>query len=416
MRSPLLKARLMQVTSRSMKSDTRLIQDERRTPVARKALARGAGGLFAVLAVVLAGCATHEPAPDYRRLSAAEGRALVAQHLPANIPDRSGWATDIYAAIAAMDIPATAENICAAVAITEQESSFRADPSVPGLAGIAWKEIEKQAERIGVPMLAVRAALLLSSPNGRSYSERIDAVKTEKQLSGIFEDFISMVPMGRTFFADRNPVRTGGPMQVSIAFAESHAAAKAYPYPIAGSIRHEVFTRRGGMYFGIAHLLDYPASYSSPIYRFADFNAGHYSSRNAAFQRAATLASGIPLALDGDLLRYDKGRPAPEAGSTELALRVLGKRLDMSNAQIRRDLELGRTLEFEQSRLHARLFALAERAAGKPLSRAVLPNIQLQSPKITRKLTTEWFANRVATRHRACLARGSASAHSAMAQ
>jgi hypothetical protein len=37
-----------------------------------------------------------------------------------------------------------------------------------------------------------------------------------------------------------------------------------------------------------------------------------------------------------------------------------------------------------------------------------MPRIRLQSAKITRKLTTEWFANRVDQRYRACLARGSA--------
>jgi hypothetical protein len=35
----------------------------------------------------------------------------------------------------------------------------------------------------------------------------------------------------------------------------------------------------------------------------------------------------------------------------------------------------------------------------------VLPQIDLKSPKFKRKLTTEWFARRVATRHAACLAR-----------
>jgi hypothetical protein len=296
------------------------------------------------------------------------------------------------------------------VAVTDQESNFRADPAVPGLSGIAWKEIDKQAERAGVPKLAVRAALLLSSPNGQSYMERLDNVKTEKQLSEIFDDFIGMVPLGRTFFADRNPVRTGGPMQVSIVFAESHAAKKSYPYPVSGSLRNEVFTRRGGMYFGIAHLLDYPAAYDRHIYRYADFNAGHYSSRNAAFQKAVSLASGIPLALDGDLLRYEQGQPAREPGNTEAAVRVLAKRLDLSAAEIRRDLELGKTQQFESTRLYRRVFALAEKLNGDAVPRAVLPHILLQSPKITRKLTTEWFAQRVDERHKRCMARVSVDA------
>jgi hypothetical protein len=35
----------------------------------------------------------------------------------------------------------------------------------------------------------------------------------------------------------------------------------------------------------------------------------------------------------------------------------------------------------------------------------MLPRIKLQSPKITRPLTTEWFARRVDERHQRCLAR-----------
>ncbi len=366
-----------------------------------------------MIAATIAGCATTPeppPAPVYAPASPAEARALIARVLPAAVTNRAGWATDIYAAMAAMDIPASADNICSVVAITDQESNFRVDPAIPGLAGIAWKEIDRQRERAGVPKLVLLAALMLPSPSGKSYSERIDSVKTEQQLSAIFEDFIGMVPLGKTFFADRNPVRTGGPMQVSVAFAETHAAAKPYPYPVAGSLRHEVFTRRGGMYFGIAHLLDYPASYASPIYRYADFNAGHYASRNAAFQSALSQASGIPLALDGDLLRFEQGQPAKEPGNTELATRVLAKRLDMSSSEIRRDLELGRRYEFEKTKLYVRVYALAEKRSGTALPRAVLPRIQLQSPKITRQLTTDWFANRVDERYKRCMGRVSEGA------
>lgn len=111
--------------------------------------------------------------------------------------------------------------------------------------------------------------------------------------------------------------------------------------------------------------------------------------------------SGIPLALDGDLIRYGTRTP----GSTELAVRSLGKRLDMSDAAIRRALEQGDSPEFADSALYRKVFALAESATGKTLPRAVLPGIALESPKITRKLTTAWFAKRVDERYQRCMAR-----------
>src|SRR3546814_6906858 len=89
-----------------------------------------------------------------------------------------------------------------------------------------------------------------------------------------------MVPAGKRLFGGLNPVETGGPMQVRIDFAEAHA--EDYPYPVDGSIRHEVFSRRGGMYFGMMHLLGYRASYTEPLYRFADFNAGWRSEEHTS--------------------------------------------------------------------------------------------------------------------------------------
>jgi hypothetical protein len=252
---------------------------------------------------------------------------------------------------------------------------------------------------VHIPSLLVSGALQVTSPNGKSYSTRLNAARSEKELSAIFDDFIGMVPMGQTLFGGFNPVHTGGPMQVSIDFAEQHA--RQYPYPVESTIRHEVFSRRGGMYFGIAHLLGYPVNYPQPLYRFADFNAGWYASRNAAFQNAVSRASGIPLALDGDLVRYDAIMP----GTTELAVRSLGKQLTMRNPTIRDQLDKGKSLEFEDTALYQRVFELAEQAEGRSLPRAVLPGIVLQSPKITRKLTTAWFAKRVDERYQRCMAR-----------
>ena len=77
----------------------------------------------------------------------------------------------------------------------------------------------------------------------------------------------------------------------------------------------------------------------------------------------------------------------------------------MSERAIRRDLERGDSLEFENTRLYERLYSFAEKAEGKPLARAMIPGIKLESPKITRDLTTAWFANRVDDRRKSCEAR-----------
>ena len=360
-----------------------------------------------ILAALAAAC-TEAPsrAPGPRPLTAAEGRALVSAHLPPKLADRSGWATDIFAAIASLQVDPTPQNVCAIVAVTEQESGFQADPVVPHLGEIAERALEKEREKAGIPSLVLDAALLLPSKDGRSYRARIDAARTERELSDVFDDFIDRVPLGKRFLADRNPVRTGGPMQVSVAYAQQHAARRPYPYPVGDSLRHEVFSRRGGVYFGTAHLLDYRADYTDMVYRFADFNAGQYASRNAAFQKAVSDLSGVPLALDGDLVRFEHGRIADKPGSTELALRVIAPVLGLDAAHLRRDLEHEQDYELASTALYRAVFAAADEEARRPVARAILPRIDLSSPKMTRKFTTEGFARRVQQRYRTCLDRG----------
>ena len=356
-----------------------------------------------LLAAALAGCSiTDRSGPSAP--SPAESHALIVRLLPEKMADRVGWATDIYAAFAALELPPNPDNVCAVIAVTEQESTFNATPTVPGLSKIAWKEIDDRAERLGIPSFVVRTALKIQSPDGRSYSERIDKARTEQELSDVFEDLIGLVPMGKSLFGSWNPVRTGGPMQVSIAFAEEHARSRRYPYTVRENIRGEVFTRHGGMYFGIAHLLDYPAAYDRQLYRFADFNAGHYASRNAAFQNAASIASGKELVLDGDLIDHSAG-PSGPPGNTEKAVRALGPGLGLSDATIRKELEKGDSEAFDRSPLYRGVFELAQKRSEAKLPRAIVPKIRLRSPKITRNLTTQWFAERVESRHRRCLQR-----------
>ncbi|MDF3007158.1 MAG: hypothetical protein K0R86_1025 [Enterobacter kobei] len=347
--------------------------------------------------LILAGCSTERAAPLKEGEKPVDVASVVRAKMPASVKDRDAWAKDLATTFESQSLAPTLENICSVLAVAQQESNYQADPPVPGLSKIAWQEIDKRAARLHIPQFVVHTALKINSTTGKSYSERLDNVKTEKQLSAIFDDLIDRVPLGQTLFGSLNPVHTGGPMQVSIDFAEKHASG--YPWKMDGSVRQEVFSRRGGLWFGTYHLLNYPANYSAPLYRFADFNAGWYASRNAAFQNAVSKASGVKLALDGDLIRYDTREP----GKTELAVRKLAGKLDMSEREIRQQLEKGDSLAFEKTALYREVYRLAEQKSGKAQPKEMLPGIQLESPKITRNLTTAWFAKRVDDRRARCM-------------
>jgi hypothetical protein len=217
--------------------------------------------LSLLAALVLAGCAEKGAAPLKKGEKPVDVASVVRQKMPASVKDRNAWADALAKTFESQKIAPTEENICSVLAVAQQESMYQSDPVVPGLNKIAWKEIDRRAESMHIPVFLVHTALKITSPNGKSYSERLDTVKTEKQLSAIFDDFINMVPMGQKLFGSLNPVHTGGPMQVSIAFAEKHT--DGYPWKIDGTVRQEVFSLRGGLWFGTYHLLNYPANYMS---------------------------------------------------------------------------------------------------------------------------------------------------------
>src|SRR5215213_3590957 len=93
----------------------------------------------ALLAVLwLAGCGS---LPSFGSHPAgadpAAARALVLRLLPDKLAERDGWAADLVDVFGALRLEPSAENLCAVLAVTEQESSFRVDPVVPNLSRIA---------------------------------------------------------------------------------------------------------------------------------------------------------------------------------------------------------------------------------------------------------------------------------------
>jgi len=90
-------------------------------------------------------------------------------------------------------------------------------------------------------------------------------------------------------------------------------------------------------------------------------------------------------------------------GATEQALRGIQDELRLSEVQIYEALQSANSESFESTSLYQRVFTLAQRRSGSALPRAILPQITLHSPKISRRLTTEWYARRVNERYAQCL-------------
>lgn len=336
-----------------------------------------------------------------------EGSALLDKLLPRGIPARREWHGDIMTAFSHLKIPYAPQYFCAVLAVAEQESGFNPDPVVPNLSKIVWGQIEERRQKYFIPSLVVDAAMLKKSPNGQTYKERVNALRTKKQMNALFEDMIRELPFGQTIFEHKNPIRDGGPMQVSVAFAETQVRAWPYPYSYT-SLRDEVFSLRGSVYFGTAILLQYPISYPDMVYRFADYNAGRYASRNAAFQQTVQHLSGQKLALDGDIMLYSDKMNRVLSGATsdtQRALNGLAGRLRMSPDEMARDLRQEKLAAFSQTEVYKRVFALADQS-GKAAPRQIIPQIVLISPKFTHQLTTEWFARRVDGRYEKCMERG----------
>lgn len=297
----------------------------------------------------------------------------IKQLLPPRINERSAWAKDIFDITEQLDIPQTKENICSIVAVADQESNFVADPQVAGLGEKAVKEVEdrldekfkdKLGDAIGGTLAGYFQEVLKNQPSpDNNYLSQMRRVKTERQLDELYREIFSYMSkhyhvsaltgaaklVGQDFAEKLNPVTTLGSMQVHIGYAKEH---KRQSGNIA-ALRSDLYSRYGGLYYGIHRLMMYPADYNKAIYRFADYNSGMYSSRNAAFQSMLNALTNTKLDLDGDLLLYTKDgsiRSTISQSERELTSVFASNNMLVTPRQIRTDLkkEKKKTLKIQQ--------------------------------------------------------------------
>lgn len=374
--------------------------------------------LTAVLAAVLAAL----PRPALAASEPLDVKAVkaIARAIVPKGRDGNGWGYDIHQGLSANGIATTKENVCAVMAVIGQESGFVANPEVKGLGALAEKAIREKLAKLpvlpGPAMLGFEWFLANKPEPEKSYLDLIRAAKTERDLDlvyrnisyNLFKDYATTGLLNSSPIAAKvdaaNPVTTLGSMQVSVAFVIAEVETikdRRLRLNEIWSLRDELYMRAGGVAYGARMLLKYYAGYDSRIYVFADYNAGRYASRNAGFQQAVAELGGAALALDGDLLVYDKGEPRRGLSGTETAVR--GLKLGLSDAQIRSDLLLEKTLKFRETETYKGVAALYQKSKGREMPKAAIPQITLESPKITHQMTTEKFARSVMGRYERCL-------------
>ena len=315
-----------------------------------------------------------------------------------------GWVTDVLSSLDTVGMQRTNESACAVFAVIEQESGYKEDPAVAGLSNLLSKKIDKMGENIAV-RLALNVRLDQPMSNGKTFRQGIAQVKTERDLANWYAEFTAAKFTGPILSqfgkGVDDVVGTVGSMQVSIDYARSVAAQLGQS---SLNMRETLYTRKGGVLFGTAHLFYYPSNYDQMTYRFADYNAGHYASRNAGFQTMLGKLLGKPLVADGDLLAHGAVDPAQPASQTQAALQKLFAKQapNISLQTITQDLALEKSLDFEQSTTYRTVTQLYSKKFGAPITEQI-PRISLKSEKITRNLTTEWYANSVNRRYQQCL-------------
>ena len=321
-----------------------------------------------------------------------------------NSADAQVWVTDVLSSLDTVGMVRTNESACAVMAVIEQESGYKEDPAVPGLSNLLANKIKKMEENLAVK-LALEVRLNQPMNSGKTFREGISLVKTERDLASWYSEFTASKYLGPLL--DRfgkgvdDVVGTVGSMQVSIDYARRVAAQLGQS---SMNMRETLYTRKGGVLFGTAHLFYYPTHYEQMIYRFADYNAGHYASRNAGFQAMVAKLSGKPLSADGDLIAHDAVQPNTTSQTQTAMQQLFAKKApNISTLTIAQDLALEKTLEFEQSTTYLTVTQLYRQKYGALITEQI-PRISLKSEKITRNLTTEWYANSVNRRYQQCLA------------
>ncbi len=366
-----------------------------------------------VISIMQTACDNHTH-DNTRVLSNKQIEMLILQ----DIKEKPRWGANIQLVTDTLGIPTTKTNVCQIQAIIDQESNYRANPSVPNLGKSTLKAMEtkiaKYEQKLGPAGSTLTKYIndtLQNKPTkGNNYIYQIKGVKTEKDLYILNQQLISdlskngdsiLKPLGIDLKQEFNFVKTVGSMQVHTDYAINHKRELIGDNDLV----LKMFKHYDGLYYGVHRLMMYRADYDKPIYRFADYNSGMYSSRNAGFQKMLMTLTGKKVVLDGDLINYGL---LSTSGETKDLLIAYFARFDdaPSSFQLKRDLQKEKTYDFQETDTYQFIAKKYQENTGKKAIYAIMPQVKLMSTKLKGKQkTTGWYAKNVNIRYERCMKR-----------
>ncbi|MGC8774357.1 MAG: DUF1615 domain-containing protein [Chlorobaculum sp.] len=355
--------------------------------------------IMLILALILSACSGITDSG----LSEKQVEKLVRASRPNN-PSPDIWARAIKESLEELGQPVDKEHVSAVCAVISQVSAFSISPKNSRMASILRKKIEA-AESNEVLRLLIETRLDQTTSNGQTFRENIDSIQSELDFEKWYDEFTSASvtkPILLVLKKDASDlITTAGSMQVSVKFAEEYP--KKPRNAGGGSVRDMLYTCKGGVFYGTAYLLDYKRNYDDWKYVFADFNAGHYSSRNAGFQKMLGRLTRRQVDTDGDLMNYENGNPSPSVTYVTFINFLKDKGVELDEKRVLKDFSKEKSYDFEETWSYKTLVELYKKRYGHPIY-AVLPDIPLNSPKfVSKNLSTKWFAEQVKARYNRCM-------------
>ena len=347
--------------------------------------------LFATIGASLVMCTTATRPPAGLTDQAKMTSRLVTS-MPSSVHHPRQWANAIINALTAQHVETSADNLCAILAVIELGSNYQANPRLHTPKRLVRLELMRQAHAHHVPAMILARALRLTSPDGRSYADRMANMQTEFDLYTFFQDMTEQLSAEKRGRRIQNPVTRAGSMQVPLLFAIRHPQfVEQQPTSDAAAL----FSLAPGIAAGVAYFFDHPEDQRTLEERLGDYFVAPYASRNAALQAALAKISGEAILLDGNLTDSSPAAQWIKRHPDQLGLSV---------DDITRGLAHRQDGQLKQTVLFQRIMALAQQQTGSVTPSFVVAATNLNLLPLGGKVASAPIVNHLQQRWRTCIA------------